>query len=175
MNSPGRLGPAGRRFCESVGHVRQLVRPCRTPSPRSRPCSRRSSPSSDGEPAARPCRRPATPTRVDGALPLAKRVSSNPRASTHSESSSPAPLPASRRLRDRRPGFVNVTFSPEPWRRSCPTSPVTASRCAAGVDVKTVVVDYSAPNVAKEMHVGHLRSTIIGDSLVRMMSSSATG
>ncbi|MDF7670821.1 arginine--tRNA ligase [Orbaceae bacterium ESL0721] len=35
---------------------------------------------------------------------------------------------------------------------------------------QTVVVDYSAPNVAKEMHVGHLRSTIIGDSSVRVLS-----
>jgi arginyl-tRNA synthetase len=32
---------------------------------------------------------------------------------------------------------------------------------------QTVVVDYSAPNLAKEMHVGHLRSTIIGDAMVR--------
>ncbi len=34
---------------------------------------------------------------------------------------------------------------------------------------ETVVVDYSAPNVAKEMHVGHLRSTVIGDALARTL------
>ena len=36
-------------------------------------------------------------------------------------------------------------------------------------EAQTVVVDYSAPNVAKEMHAGHLRSTIIGDAAVRTL------
>ena len=44
------------------------------------------------------------------------------------------------------------------------------ARCAGvAATPKTVVVDYSAPNVAKEMHAGHLRTTVIGDALVRML------
>jgi arginyl-tRNA synthetase len=36
---------------------------------------------------------------------------------------------------------------------------------------QTIVVDYSSPNLAKEMHVGHLRGTIIGDSIVRILEA----
>ena len=37
------------------------------------------------------------------------------------------------------------------------------------IDKKRVIVDFSSPNIAKEMHVGHLRSTIIGDSICRLL------
>ena len=47
---------------------------------------------------------------------------------------------------------------------------VTQRGAAANDRAQTVVVDYSAPNLAKEMHVGHLRSTIIGDAVVRALA-----
>ncbi len=41
-------------------------------------------------------------------------------------------------------------------------------------DPRRVVIDYSAPNVAKQMHVGHLRGTIIGDCLNRVLTAVGT-
>ena len=66
-------------------------------------------------------------------------------------------------------GFVNFRAQPS-WLSGRIESLMPDSRLGIGSEERqTYVVDYSAPNVAKEMHVGHLRSTVIGDAIVRML------
>jgi arginyl-tRNA synthetase len=70
------------------------------------------------------------------------------------------------------PGFINVTL-----KDSLLAAQVAAQSADARLGVasaaapETVVIDYSAPNVAKEMHVGHLRSTVLGDAIARVLAS----
>jgi len=69
------------------------------------------------------------------------------------------------------PGFINIRLSASFLNRAARE---LASDPRLGIPAaespETVVVDYSCPNVAKEMHVGHLRTTIIGDAIARILA-----
>ncbi len=119
------------------------------------------------DPTVRPSDR--ADVQVNGALPLAKAIGSNPRQIAERVVASGVLDAVATGVEIAGPGFINVDFSPEFLAEQL--SVVAADErlgVSPAVAVKTIVVDYSAPNVAKEMHAGHLRTTVIGDALVRM-------
>ena len=67
------------------------------------------------------------------------------------------------------PGFINIFLDPAFLADNVNRALQSERLGVATPQVQTIVVDYSAPNVATEMHVGHLRSTIIGDASVRTL------
>src|SRR5690606_26445773 len=69
------------------------------------------------------------------------------------------------------PGFINLRLSDEAIRRALASAAAQPDRLgiAPTDEPQTIVVDYSAPNVAKPMHVGHIRSTVIGAALTSVL------
>ena len=68
------------------------------------------------------------------------------------------------------PGFINITLADD-WIAEQTAEQLADPRLgvAAADPSLRVVVDYSGPNVAKELHAGHLRPTVVGDAIVRVM------
>src|SRR5437868_904717 len=106
----------------------------------------------------------------DAALALVRRLGGNPRdiAARVVEQADLSDLCSDVQISG--PGFINLTISDEAFGRLL--AEINADE-RLGVSkpehAEIVTVDYSAPNAAKEMHVGHLRSTIIGDAVVRLL------
>jgi len=110
--------------------------------------------------------------QANGVMAAAKRMGANPRQLAEKVVATAGPMLAdlAEKVEVAGPGFINIHLRAE-WLSSELTARLGDRRLGvpAPADRQTVVVDYSAPNLAKEMHVGHLRSTIIGDALARVL------
>jgi arginyl-tRNA synthetase len=106
----------------------------------------------------------------NAALPLAKRLNRPPREVAAELAGHLSASDLIEQAEVSGPGFINLTLRDD-WIAAQTTGELGDPR----LDVpmadpgRTVVVDYSAPNVAKEMHVGHLRTTVVGDAVVRIL------
>jgi arginyl-tRNA synthetase len=117
---------------------------------------------------------PATDTKFgdfqcNDAMPLAKMFKKPPRAIAEAVVKA-LPLPAFiQKLEVAGPGFINVTVSTE-WLAEAACALAAAPRFGIPDEGqgKTVILDYSSPNAAKAMHIGHIRSTVIGNAIDRL-------
>ncbi len=121
------------------------------------------------DPVLRPSGRPGVDVQANGALGLAKRTGQAP-AEVAAKVVATADLAGVATAEVAPQGFVNLVLD-DAWLAEQLAALAVDPRLGVPLveRCRTVVVDYSGPNVAKEMHAGHLRTTIIGDALCRML------
>lgn len=108
--------------------------------------------------------------QANGVMAIAKRLGLPPRALAEKVVGLLDLNGIARKVDIAGPGFINIFLDPR-WLENQLVEALSSPRLGvASVAPQTIVVDYSAPNVAKEMHVGHVRSTIIGDASVRTLT-----
>jgi arginyl-tRNA synthetase len=108
--------------------------------------------------------------QANGILALAKKLGGNPRELAAKVVDAIGPNDVLGDIEVSGPGFLNITITDEAITR---TLAARAADDRLGVpfaaEPGTTVIDYAQPNVAKEMHVGHLRSAVIGDAMVQIL------
>jgi arginyl-tRNA synthetase len=116
--------------------------------------------------------------QANGVLPYAKRTQQNPRAlAAKLVAALPAAITEWADVAIAGPGFLNFTLKPAAlaaWLQEYANeaSLRAGARSAQPEAGQTFIVDYSAPNTAKQMHVGHLRSAVIGEAIARLLDFS---